>query len=149
MVEQDVLGLDEVSTLGFVVERRRRQDAAAAEELRAVTHWADLHRVGPDNIGAVDAEIGHAVWRSSQALGLPGVLGAEGELRLAGQGAFRVCEFAVAELATALGMSEPAGRAYVGRRWSCGTGCRCAGTGSWAGSCRRGRAARSPSTRSR
>ena len=113
--EPDVLGLDASGTLGFVVERRRRQDAAAAEELRAVTHWADLHRVGPDDIGAVDAEIGHAVWRSSQALGLPGVLGAEGELRLAGQGAFRVCEFAVAELATALGMSEPAGRAYVGQ----------------------------------
>ncbi len=35
------------------------------------------------------------------------------ELRLAGQGAFRVCEFAVAEFAAALGLSEPAGRAYV------------------------------------
>ncbi len=44
-VEADVLGLDAVGTLGFVVGRRRRLDPAAAEELRAVTHWADLHRV--------------------------------------------------------------------------------------------------------
>ena len=113
--EGDVLGLDRVATLGFVVERRRRLDAAAAEELRAVTHWADLHHVGPEALGAVDPEVGVAVERRAQVLGLPGLLGMEGELRLAGQGAFRVEEFAVAELATALGLSEPAGRAYVGQ----------------------------------
>ncbi len=114
-VGQDVFGLGPVGTLGFVVERRRRADAAAAEELRAVTHWADLHRVGPGEVGAVDPEVGQSVARGQQVLGLPGVLGAEGELRLAGEGAFRVEEFAVAELATALGLSEPAGRAYVGQ----------------------------------
>src|SRR5215218_7327600 len=115
-VEPDVLGLDPVGTLGFVVERRRRQDAAAAEELRAVTHWADLHRVGPgDGIGAVDPEIGLAVRRRADAEGLTGLLGVEGELRFAGQGAFAVAEFAVAELAAALGLSEPAARAYVGQ----------------------------------
>src|SRR5215213_3422520 len=115
-VEPDVLGLDPVGTLGFVVERRRRQDAAAAEELRAVTHWADLHRVGPgDGIGAVDPEIGLAVRRRADAEGLTGLLGVEGELRFAGQGAFAVAELAVAELAAALGLSEPAARGYVGQ----------------------------------
>ena len=43
------------------------------------------------------------------------LLGREGELRLAGQGAFAVCEFAVCELAAALGVSETAARAYVGQ----------------------------------
>ena len=76
--EADVLGLGAVGTLGFVVERRRPQAAAAAEELRAVTHWADLHRVGPDGLGSVDPEVGHAVCWRSQALGLPGVLGVGG-----------------------------------------------------------------------
>src|SRR3954452_59279 len=115
-VEPDVLGLDPAGTLGFVVERRRRQDVAAAEELRAVTHWADLHRVAPgEGFGAADPEIALAVRRRADAEGLTGLLGVEGELRLAGQGAFAVAEFAVAELAAALGMSEPAGRAYVGQ----------------------------------
>src|SRR5215217_5499273 len=96
-VEPDVLGLDPVGTLGFLVERRRRQDAAPAEELRAVTHWADLHRVAPgDGIGAADPEIGLAVRRRADAEGLTGLLGVEGELRFAGQGAFAVAEFAVA-----------------------------------------------------
>src|SRR3954454_3249447 len=118
--EVDVLGLDAAGTLGFVVERRRRQDAAAAEELRAVTHWAELHRVGPgEGIGAVDPEIGTAVRRradaDADAAGLTGRVGVEGELRLAGQGAFRVAEFAVAELAATLGLSEPAARGYVGQ----------------------------------
>src|SRR3954454_23833592 len=111
--EGDVLGLDAAGTLGFVVERRRRQDVAAAEELRAVTHWAELHRVGPgEGVGAVDPEIGLAVRRradaDADAAGLTGRVGVEGELRLAGQGAFRVAEFAVAELAATLGLSEPA-----------------------------------------
>ena len=41
--------------------------------------------------------------------------GVEGVLRSAGEGAFMVEEYAVAELATALGLSEHAGRAYVGQ----------------------------------
>jgi hypothetical protein len=121
-VEADVFGLDAVATLTFVTAQRRRQDAAAADEVRAVTHWADLHRVGPDELGAVDPEVRQSVQRRvyagadcRESAGIPGVLGVEGELRLAGEGAFRVDEFAVAELAAALGMSEPAGRAYVGQ----------------------------------
>src|SRR4051812_22362761 len=103
VVEPEVLGLGPAGTLGFVVERRRRQDVAAAEELRAVTHWADLHRVAPgEGFGAADPEIATVVRRRAEGEGLTGLLGVEGELRLAGQGAFRVEEFAVAELAAAL-----------------------------------------------
>src|SRR3954469_17206846 len=90
-VEPDVLGLDAAGTLGFVVERRRRQEAAAAEELRAVTHWADLHRVAAgEGVGAVNPEVGLVVRRRADTEGWTGLLGVEGELRLAGQGAFGV-----------------------------------------------------------
>ena len=109
-VEVDPFGLDEAGTLGFVVERRRRQDEAAAEELRAVAHWADLHRVHGGEVGSVDDGVAE--------LFLPGgdqLLGREGELRLAGQGAFTVTEFAICQLAVALGMSEAAARRYVGQ----------------------------------
>ena len=107
VLADEVLGLGAAGTLRFVLERRRRQDAAAAEELLAVAHWADLHRVR--HVGAVHSDIARTLDQEATALGL------EGELRLAGQGAFGVCEFAVAELATGLGMSEAAGRAYVGQ----------------------------------
>ena len=48
-------------TLAFVVDRRRRQDRAAAEELKAVTHWADLHRVEGDQVGSIDADLVEAL----------------------------------------------------------------------------------------
>jgi hypothetical protein len=61
--EQDVLGLDPVGTLAVVVEQRRVQDRAAAWELRAVAHWAELHRVDTRcEVGAVDLEVWHC-WR--------------------------------------------------------------------------------------
>jgi hypothetical protein len=102
----EVFGLEAEETLAFAVQQRRVADQAAALELRAVTHWADLHRV--DGVGAVDRSVfGALVGESRQ--------GREAELRLAGEGAFAVEEFAVAELAAALGMSEAAGRAYVGQ----------------------------------
>ena len=83
-------------------------------ELRAVTHWADLHRVG--HVGAVHPDV--ADWLATDPEHAPTArfssLGLEGQLRLAGEGAFMVEEFAVTELATALGITEHAGRAYVG-----------------------------------
>ncbi len=106
----DVLGLDGAEALAWITGRRRAQDAAAAEELRGVCHWADLHRVRP-GWGAVDREAARLLEQTST----PGELGAEGELRLSGQGAFMVAEFAVAELAAALGLSEASCRAYVGQ----------------------------------
>ena len=111
-VAVEPLGLDEAGTLAFVVERRRRQDQAAAEELLAVTHWADLHRVDGDEIGSIDDGVAQIL---CPILGTDQLLGREGELRLAGQGAFTVSEFAVCELAAASGLSEPAARALVGQ----------------------------------
>ena len=111
-----MLELDAAATLGFVVDRRRRQDVAAAEELRAVAHWADLHRLAAGEVlGAVEPETANQLCRR----GLLGedltIAGVERELRLSGQGAFLVEEFAVAEVAAALGMTESAGRGYVGQ----------------------------------
>src|SRR3954471_20347711 len=98
-----VLGLDEASTMAFLVERRRRADRAAAEELAAVCHWADLHPA--ELFRAVDPEIEKlATYAATRAAGAGPSLGVEVELRLAGQGAYAVCEFAVAEVAAGLGM---------------------------------------------
>jgi hypothetical protein len=111
-VAVDPLGLDAAATMQFVVERRRRQNEAAAEELRAVAHWAELHRVHGDEVGSLDDGVAELFF----PFGSPDqLLGREGELRLAGQGAFTVTEFAVCELAAALGVSEPAARRYVGQ----------------------------------
>ena len=75
--------------------------------------------------------------------------GVEGMLRLAGQGAFMVEEYAVAELATALGLKEPPGRAYVGQAVELRDRLPGAAPRSWPGRCRRGRPARSPNAPSR
>src|SRR4051794_38146320 len=110
-VDPDVLALDAAGTLARVVAEQAREDAAAAEKMRAVTHWADLHRVAEDDFlleGAVDRDL-------LEVLEDRPVMGLEGVLRLAGEGAFMVAEFAVCELAAALGMSEPAARGYVGQ----------------------------------
>ncbi|QIK65090.1 DUF222 domain-containing protein [Nocardioides sp. HDW12B] len=109
----EVLGLDASATLSFVTGRRRAVDLAAAQELEGVAHWADLHRVG--GLGSVDSEILDAMSIAEQLAAESDRRGVEGVLRLAGQGAFMVEEYAVAELATALGLGERAGRAYVGQ----------------------------------
>jgi hypothetical protein len=58
--EWEVWGLDPAATMAFLVGQRRAQDESAARELRAVAHWAELHRVDTAvGVGAVDPE----VWR--------------------------------------------------------------------------------------
>ena len=108
-VDQDVFGLDESGVRDFVVEQRRRQDIAAAQELRGLTAWADLHRVVDGTVGAVDDDFATLLPLEAK------LLGREDQLRLAGQGTFTVTEFAITEIATALGLSEFAARARVGQ----------------------------------
>src|SRR3954453_8943075 len=109
--EADVLGQDAAGTLTVLLAAQAREDAAAEQKMQAVTHWADHNRVADDDFllhGAMDRDLAEAL-EQRPAKGLEGVL------RLAGEGAFMVAEFAVCELAAALGMSEPAARGYVGQ----------------------------------
>ncbi|MSY84912.1 MAG: hypothetical protein F2693_09320 [Actinobacteria bacterium] len=97
---------------------KRREDDAARELLIGVAQWADAHTTGalmPDLYGtyshpddeAYDAA--ESAWM--QRLGMPG---ADTMLDLAGAGAPEVSDFAVTELATALGRTKESGRLLVG-----------------------------------
>ncbi len=103
------------------------RDAADVVMVRATVDWAVLNEVGADD------------WYANygQAIGDRGV-------PLAGAGAPLVSEFAAMEYAAALGMSTDAGKAYIGRAWSCATDFRGSGTGWSLGSCRCGGPAGSP-----
>jgi hypothetical protein len=121
--EVDVLGLDDDTVLVAIAEHRARAQAAQVDELRAVAAWADRYRVADvedwltrGSISAdgremaadlLDHPAGSVI--DSQA----GELGVEGVLRLAGEGAFAVREFAVTDLAVLLQMSEHGARADV------------------------------------
>src|SRR4029078_3141969 len=107
-LDADVFGMDAGQTLGAVLAGQATERAGAAAKMRAVTHWADLHRVSDGIPGSLDEGNVETLPRFAT------IEGAERELRLAGQGAFLVEEFAGCELAAVLGMSEPAARAYVG-----------------------------------
>ena len=116
-----VLAVDRGATLAAIAAARRAQDEAAARELVQVAHWADLHKVNlPVEVAQTalesqePVEVSAAVTRPGvvSALGGP-LLGTEGVLQLAGEGTFAVTEFSVCEVATTLGMSEPAARRFV------------------------------------
>ena len=92
----EVLGLDAAGTAAFLTDAKAREDAAAADQLRALTHWADLH-VAPVFVGTGPE------------------LGREGALALGGAGVAAVAEFAVAEVAALLGMSERSTRSLLGQ----------------------------------
>jgi 5-methylcytosine-specific restriction endonuclease McrA len=104
--------------LDSILAAKRREDDAARELLIGVAEWADLHTTGalmPDlysTYGAPDEDAFRAAedaWVSR--FGMPG---ADTMLELAGAGAPEVSDFAVTELATALGRTRESGRLLVG-----------------------------------
>src|SRR4249920_1101399 len=98
--------LDELAatdTLAWLRDRRAAADAEEARLLLGVAHWADLHpTVHPDD----DPDY----WCLDD-IGAPG---AESEVRLAGQGTPGVAEFALADLASTLRLTEGATSRLVG-----------------------------------
>jgi hypothetical protein len=121
---RELFGSDRAAALGFVVERRRRATVAAAQEMAGVCHWADLHRLPTPQADQVDAAFGCIGRETAHLLdhddldparrAWGGPDGVEATLRLFGEAAYLVEEFAVAEVAAALGMSESAARHYLG-----------------------------------
>src|SRR3954469_15370564 len=81
--------------LAFARAETAAVQAGEVNRLKAAVAWAAMHSVASMD----DA----ATWP-----------GTEGELALAGPGAPLVAEFAVAELAIALGVTTDAGRAFLG-----------------------------------
>jgi hypothetical protein len=96
MATRELNDLDDApSILSFVRDRRTAEMRAQADLLQATVAWAAMHST---------ETLAHAAT-------LPGC---EGELAVAGDGAPLVAEFAVYELAAAMGMSSDAGAVYVG-----------------------------------
>src|SRR3954451_8398435 len=91
--------LDTAAVLAAARRARATANAAEAEVLFQAVQWAQLHQViHPDEASTVLVEHGHDT-------GIP----------IAGEGAPLVSEFAVAEFASALGLSAGAGRNLVGQ----------------------------------
>src|SRR5690349_4562996 len=114
----EVLGLDDEAVLATIAEHRTMARRAEVAELRAVAAYADRHRVAPGDWltrGALSGEGRAIAWDLDHhdPAAEAGELGTEGILRLAGEGAFSVREFAVTDLAVTLELSEHSARAYV------------------------------------
>src|SRR3954471_12766820 len=91
--------LDTAAVLAAARRARATANAAEAEVLLQAVQWSQLHQVtDPDEASTVLVEHGHDT-------GIP----------IAGDGAPLVSEFAVAEFASALGLSAGAGRNLVGQ----------------------------------
>ncbi len=121
--EVDVLGLADEDVLATVAEHRTRARHAEVAELGAVAAYADRHRVTEGEWltkGALSREGREMAWdlddhpaRAADLAHEAGELGTEGIVRLLGEGAFSVREFAVTDLAVTLELSEHSARAYV------------------------------------
>ena len=109
--------------LARVIAHRHEADQAAVAEMVAVLEYVDGHRVEEGRYledGAIDPTLRGMLGRGLVRVIAPN--GTEGELRLAGEGTFFIAEFAVAELATALAMSETTGNAPpTTRAWILGS----------------------------
>jgi hypothetical protein len=99
--------------LDSILAAKRREDDAARELLIGVAEWADLHTTGalmPDRYGTYSHPDEEALSSAEDAwvarFGMPG---ADTMLELAGAGAPEVSDFAVTELATALGRTRESG----------------------------------------
>ncbi len=104
--------------LDAILAAKAREDDAARELLIGVGEWADLHTTGalmPDLYGTYGAPDEDAFRAAEDAwvsrFGMPG---ADTMLELAGAGAPEVSDFAVTELAAALGRTRESGRLLVG-----------------------------------
>src|SRR6478672_7068417 len=103
----DVRDLDASAVLDAVVSARRTADAEEARLLALAVHWVDLH--------PATAEHPAAAFPTQPAGGLASALGPGffAPAPLAGDGTPGVAEYAVEELAAALGLSHTAGLALV------------------------------------
>src|SRR6476469_8157226 len=103
----DVRDLDAAAVLDAVVRERRAADAAEALLLALAVHWVDLHPVTPEHPAAT--------FPTHRPGGLASALGPAffDPAPLAGDGTPGVAEYAVEELAAALGLSHLAGLALV------------------------------------
>ena len=104
--------------LDSILAAKAREDDAARDLLIGVAEWADLHTTGalmPDLYGTYSHPDEAALQAAEDAwvsrFGMPG---ADTMLELAGAGAPEVSDFAVTELATALGRTRESGRLLVG-----------------------------------
>ena len=116
----DVLGLEAEATLATIAEARAAARSAEVVELRAVAHWADQFRITDPEQWAISGDALEMLEdlethpeTAARLTHEAGELGTEGILRLLGEGAFMVREFAVTDLAVTLAMSEQGARHYV------------------------------------
>ncbi len=103
----DVRDLDASAVLDAVVQRRRTADRAEADLLALAVHWVDLHPATREHPAAT--------FPTQRLGGLASALGPSffDRAPLAGVGTPAVAEYAVEELAAALGLSHAAGLALV------------------------------------
>src|SRR5512143_1620756 len=98
----DLRDLDPADALSFVVDRRRAADRSEADLLAGVVHWVDLHPVTDRHPAATWAPDAPLTIHDDRV-----------EVPLAGDGTPGIAEFAVEELAAALGLSYRSGLQLV------------------------------------
>jgi hypothetical protein len=101
MFEQSVDELAARDTLRYLADRRAAADAEEARLLLGVAHWADLHP-------STDPDEDPEMWCLDEV-----GIGGERDLQLAGEGTPLVAEFALADLATTLRLTQGATRALM------------------------------------